>query len=884
MAAPRPNLQTAEHERLRANAQLPVPIERWGPYLSERQWGTVREDYSAHGNAWGYLTHDMSRSKAYRWGEDGIGGLCDRSQFICFAITLWNYKDPILKERLFGLANGEGNHGEDCKELYYYLDNLPTHSYMKFLYKYPQAAFPYDLLVGENAARSKEAPEYELLDTGVFDTGQYFDTLIEYAKFESEDIAIRITITNRGINEAPVMLLPTAWFRNTWQENPANKRPSLKLSDQPGQPRIEINHHTEGRYYLYLDEAFDKVLFTENETNTQRLYGVSMQHPYTKDAFHEVIIHGNTHLLDGKSEGTKAAPVYSFVIEGGSSKVLLLRLTKNDLKGDYRQGITEIFDTRIGEADEFYETLIPEGESDDRKNIQRQAFAGLLWNKQFYHYDVNQWLDGDPGMPAPPFERLKGRNSHWRFLNNRDILLMPDSWEYPWYAAWDLAFHCIPMALLDPVFAKNQLILIMREWYMNPQGQIPAYEWNFSDVNPPVHAWAALCVYKIDKNRTGVGDIVFLKRIFSKLTINFTWWVNRKDHNGNNLFEGGFLGLDNIGIINRSDLPHGYSMEQVDGTSWMAMFALNMMEIALEIAQFDHSYEDIVTKFYEHYVLIAESLDEARLWDDEDGFYYDLLIDPHQQPASMKIHSAVGLSVLFATGMIDNQDFMHLPDLVKRIDWFRRYRQKAGRYLPSEVTMSNDSMLISLLKKDKLARILRRLLDESEFLSAGGIRSLSKFHEKYPLHLHIDGHHLSICYDPAESTTSMFGGNSNWRGPVWMPINYLLIKALKKYYQFYGEEFKVEFPTGSGNFLDLQQVARALAARAISLFEKDQSGNRPVHSDHQWFYLRPENHDLILFYEYFHGDTGRGAGASHQTGWTAVIAELINEEQWEWDE
>ena len=656
----------AELKRLAFNAKQPVPIEQWGPYLSERQWGTVREDYSANGDAWNYLTHDQSRAKAYRWGEDGLGGICDRRQHICFALAVWNGKDPILKERMYGLTNAEGNHGEDGKELYYFLDNTPSHSYMKFLYKYPQSAFPYNDLVSTNAGRGKQDAEYEILDTGVFDEGRYFDITVEYAKNNPEDLFIRITIQNHGVDTASISILPTIWFRNYWTANGTLEKPRILLS---GKNSVDLHHHLMGDYYFYFEDGFNSCLFTENETNTESVYGQPNDHPYKKDAFHKVVVDGESRLLAGKQEGTKFAPCYQLEIPAKSAKTISLRLCQQAAMDKPMDGIEKTIEMRKLEADAFYGELLPKDASEDRKNIQRQAFAGLLWSKQFYYYDVEEWLSGDPGEPKPPVARWGGRNAAWKFLNNRDIISMPDTWEYPWYAAWDLAFHCIPFALIDPVFAKNQLILMTREWYMNPQGQIPAYEWNFSDVNPPVHAWAALSVYSIEKNRTGKGDIGFLKRIFSKLTINFTWWVNRKDPNGNNLFEGGFLGLDNIGIINRSDLPEGYSIEQVDGTSWMAMYALNMMEIAFEIAKVDLDYEDIVTKFYEHYVLIAESLNEAHLWDEEEGFFYDLLKEPKNQSRQMKVRSAVGLSVLFAVGNFETDQLKNLPDLRKRIRW-----------------------------------------------------------------------------------------------------------------------------------------------------------------------------------------------------------------------
>ena len=877
-------LRTEEWKRLKDNASRAVPLEIWGPYLSSRQWGTVREDYSSNGDAWNYLTHEMARSQAYRWGEDGIGGISDLNQFLCFAPAFWNGKDPILKERLYGLTNAEGNHGEDVKELYYMLDNTPTHSYMKFLYKYPQEEFPYNQLLETNSRLNKSQPEFEILDTGVFNNGRYFDIIIEYAKSGPEDVSIRITMKNHSPETAALTILPTLWYRNTWAPYPDAPRPAIEISGRPeGSTCVKASHHKAGDYYFYFSDGYTKLLFTENETNSEKLYGIPNDHPFKKDAFHPAITTGSTDLLSGKNSGTKFAPVYDMEVGAGAELILHFRLClEEDLMDPFRD-IDALFNKRILEANDFYKSLHEAGEKEDRIKIQRQAFAGLLWNKQYYHYDVEEWLIGDPAYTQPPAQRWQGRNAEWTFLNSRDIISMPDNWEYPWFAAWDLAFHCIPFSMIDPVFAKHQLILIMREWYMNPQGQIPAYEWNFSDVNPPVHAWAALNIYKIEKNLTGAGDISFLKRVFMKLSINFTWWVNRKDRNDNNLFEGGFLGLDNIGVINRNDCPKGYFMEQADGTSWMAMFALNMIEIAVEIAQYDPTFEDIVTKYYEHYVLIAESLNEATLWDEADGFFYDVLNGPDGRKTYLKVRSAVGLTVLFAVGNINQADVDALPDLSKRIAWYRAYRERRGKYLPYISANDQQGILITLIGKDKLVRILEKLLDEEEFLSPGGIRALSKYHESNPVYLEEGGKIFSVNYEPGESETDMFGGNSNWRGPVWMPMNYLLIKSLEKYHRFYGDSLKVEFPTGSGNYLNLNEVARELSNRVISNFEKDELGNRPIHTDHAAFYARPENKDLILFYEYLHGDNGRGLGATHQAGWTAVIAELINEERWEWD-
>lgn len=873
---------TAEQKRLDDNAKKPVPLERWGPYLSERQWGTVREDYSPGGDAWNYFTHDHARSRAYRWGEDGLAGISDYGQNLCFALALWNHKDPILKERLYGLTNGEGNHGEDCKELYYFLDNTPTHSYMRMLYKYPHAEFPYRQLVEENRKRGKHDPEFELLDTGIFHNGEYFDVYTEYAKISSTDLLIRITAVNRGPAEAPLTVLPTLWFRNYWSYQKEREKPVMRLEQTPQEGKYLVAEHPNfGTYHLYFENT-EEILFTENETNQERIFGIPNTSPFVKDAFHDVIIRNSQHLT-GRTAGTKCSPVYRLMIPAGSSKEIQLRLSLAPLTGNPLEDTLQVFEQRRSEATDYFRCLVPKESDPDLYNIMHQAMSGLMWSKQFYYYDVDLWLRGDPDMPKPPAQRLQGRNNNWDFLNNKDIILMPDTWEYPWYAAWDLAFHCIPMAFADPVFAKHQMILMMREWYMNPLGQMPAYEWNFSDVNPPVHAWACLNVYRIEKTVHGRADIDFLKRAFQKLLINFTWWVNRKDEDDNNLFEGGFLGLDNIGIINRSDMPAGYRMEQVDGTSWMAMYALNMMDIALEIARYDPTFEDVATKFYEHFVLISSSLNEAHLWDPDDGFFYDVLIYPSGNWNRIKVRSMVGLSVLFAVSMIKAETLDKLKDFDRRTQWFKNYRRSRGRYLPNEERSDKEDILLSLVSKDKLVLILRKMLDESEFLAPGGIRSLSKFHQDNPVHYQLDGKHLHIQYDPADSTSNMFGGNSNWRGPVWLPVNYLLIKALKKYHQFYGDQFKMEYPSGSNNWMTLGEISSELARRVISIFQQNKEGDRPVHQAHEWFYQRPENKNLVLFYEYFHGENSRGLGASHQTGWTALIAELINDEAWEWE-
>ncbi|RFS14223.1 MGH1-like glycoside hydrolase domain-containing protein [Emticicia sp. C21] len=885
-----------EQERLNANAHKEVPLEKWGPYLTERQWATVREDYSANGDAWGYFPHDHARSRVYRWGEDGLGGISDARQNLCFALALWNGKDSILKERLFGLTNSEGNHGEDVKELYYYLDNTPTHSYMKFLYQYPQEAFPYEKLLEENRNRTKKQPEYELLDTGIYDNNRYFDVFVEYAKNNSEDICIQIEIWNRGDESATIWVLPTLWFRNRWACGDLTQKPLIQAHTNGC---VRTNHEFLEDYFLYFQSA-EVTLFTENETNIERIFDGTNNSPFVKDAFHEAICQGNKdlyNLLKNNQQGTKFAPIYELSLEPKSSQKILLRLTSTENVDPFNHSFSQIFSDRFQEAEEFYKRYVPsenkesenskssdskpaDPRSVDLKNIQRQAFAGLLWSKQYYHYDVERWLEGDPNQIAPPDERFLGRNAEWTHLKNQDVISMPDTWEYPWYAAWDLAFHCVPMAMLDPTFAKNQLILITREWYMSPNGQIPAYEWNFSDVNPPVHAWSALSIYRIEKTLHGREDVNFLKRIFQKLLINFTWWANREDDNGNNIFTGGFLGLDNIAVIDRDNLPLNSHLEQVDATAWMAMYALNMMDIALEIVQHDPGFEDVATKFYEHFVLIAESLNKG-LWDTEDSFFYDLLYTQGGRITPMKVRSIVGLSALFAVSIIDQKKIANLPDFKKRITYIRDYRTQANKFLASEQMADDGNILLSLVNRTILKRLLEVMLDENEFLSVGGIRALSKYYEKNPYSVNVQEVDYSINYMSGESDSGMFGGNSNWRGPVWMPINYLIIKSLKKYYQFYGDSFKVELPTGSGKMMNLNEVSAELANRLTGIFQRNEAGDRLVHGAYQEFYKRPDNKDLVLFYEYFDGDTARGVGASHQTGWTAVVAELINETVWE---
>ncbi len=864
---------TAEHQRLAANAKKPIPLEQWGPYLSERQWGTVREDYGYYGDAWGYLPFDQSHSRTYQWGEDGIAGISDYFQNLCFAVSFWNEKDQILKERLFGLGNYEGNHGEDVKELYYYQDNIPTHYYMEYLYKYPQREFPYEELKNANRYRSMHEPEYEILDTGVFDHDEYFDINITYAKENSQDIYIKIDITNRNKKPAPITVLPTLWFYNRWANNPTEGKPSINYLNKTS---VKIDHEKLGDYYFYFQHP-DYTLFTDNETNLNKTTGAHHDNPFVKDAFHDAVIHGtNRKKLHHRNFGTKFSPMYQLKIKGGETKTIYCRLTNQFEERPFNLGFENIFTIRKQEANDFYQKILPANISDDLKNIQRKALAGVLWSKQFYHFDVEHWLNNSDGLTPVNDGKLKGRNNDWTHLKNQDVIAMPDKWEYPWYAAWDLAFHCISLVMVDPEFAKNQLLLMMREWYMKPDGQLPAYEWNFGDVNPPVQAWAALEVYRIEKESTGIGDITFLKRVFQKLLINFTWWINRKDRNGNNIFEGGFLGLDNIGVFNRShNLSAQMQLEQADGTSWMGMYALNMMDMALEIAQHDIAFEDTATKFFEHFVLISEALNSHSIWNEEDKFYYDSLRIDGVDPIPMRIQSIVGLTSLFAVSIMSMEMFRRLPDFKKRIEWFETYRAKNNRYWPNEEHSDGEGILISLVKKDRLIHLLHRLLNEEEFLSGGGIRALSKYHQANPYSVTIDGTRYEIQYDPGDSTSNLFGGNSNWRGPVWMPINYLIIRSIRKYGEFYGDRLTVECPVGSGVFLNLVEVSKVLTERVISLLAIDEAGDRKFNGKYNWFYKKTGNEDLVLFFEYFHGDTGSGLGASHQTGWTSLVADLI---------
>jgi hypothetical protein len=864
---------TAEQERLQQNATHEVPLETWGPYLSERQWGTVREDYSENGDAWNYFPHDHARSRVYRWGEDGLAGISDYRQQLCFAVALWNGKDPILKERLFGLTNNEGNHGEDVKELYYYLDNLPSHYYMQYLYKYPQQAFPYEDLINTNKSRSKFEEEYELLDTGIFNQDAYFDVAVTYAKQNSEDICIRIDVVNKGNNTAAIAVLPTLWFFNKWQFGQMQQKPQLQWIN--GQT-VKASHEDLGDYYFYVQEP-QAILFTENETNTERLFGRPNSTPFVKDAFHDAVIHGrNKELLMQQRNGTKCAALYELVIPPGATESLYARITRAPHENPFSADFAKLFAQRLQEADDFYRSVLPPQTDSATALLQRQAFASLLWNKQYYHYDVEDWLALSDGISPAAAARQQGRNAGWKNIKNADVILMPDKWEYPWYAAWDLAFHCIPMAIIDPQFAKHQLILLTREWYMNPNGQMPAYEWNFSDVNPPVQAFAALQVYEIEKRKTGKGDTIFLKKIFQKLVVNFTWWVNRKDLNGNNIFSGGFLGLDNIGVFNRSSqLPDEVELEQTDATAWMAMYALHLFDMAVEIAAEDPAFEDMATKFYEHFVLIADAANRLGLWDEADQFFYDVLSLYGKAPIALKLRSVVGLVPLFAVSMLTKEQCNRLPGFAKRMDWFNRYEETIHHYKAYAERKDPDTLLFSLVDTGKLTALLARLLNETEFLSPGGIRALSKYYKDHPYRVNIAGSDYEVSYDPGDSTSGLFGGNSNWRGPVWMPINYLLVKSIEKYGAFYGNDLHVEFPQHSGNFMDLQTIAAQLRERLIRIFTRDADGKRPVHGRHHWFYERPGNEELVLFYEYFHGDDSHGVGASHQTGWTALIADML---------
>jgi hypothetical protein len=878
-----------EKQRLQ-DAHMPKTLwKKWGPYLSDRQWSTVREDYSPYGSAWDFFPHDHARSRAYRWGEDGIAGISDDQQLLCFAIALWNGEDPILKERLFGLTGNEGNHGEDVKEYYFYLDSTPTHSYLKALYKYPHQAYPYDQLVAENQHRSRQEPEFELVDTGVFDENRYFDVLIEYAKHSPEDILIQITVTNRGAEAKALHLLPTLWFRNTWSWDKNTEKPHLKLRQSDAEEAvIEASHPSLGQRWLYCQGLSNgdriPVHFTENETNQHRLFGIENPTPYVKDGIHNAVVKGQLDCVNPEQIGTKCSADYVLSLAPHETRTIRLRLSnKSDLAPAFGSEFEQTWQTRLQEADEFYQRLTPSLTSDDLRNIQRQAFAGMLWSKQYYTYSIDNWLEGDP-TAKPPSERKCGRNAQWIHFDAAEILSMPDKWEYPWFAAWDLAFHTIPLALLDPAFAKAQLDVITREWYMHPNGQLPAYEWAFGDVNPPVHAWATWRVYKIEQKMNGKGDRQFLERVFQKLLLNFTWWVNRKDFHGNNVFEGGFLGLDNIGVFDRSaPLPTGGRLEQSDGTSWMAMYTLNMLTIALELAMDNPVYEDIATKFFEHFIYISAAMDrigmdDDELWDEEDGFFYDVLELPHGESKRLKVRSMVGLIPLFAVTTLEPELLNRLPAFKERLEWFIQHRPHLVQNVACMETPGVGARrLLAIASQTKLRRILQKMLDETEFFSPYGIRALSKIHDEHPYTFNVNGAQFRVNYEPAESSSRLFGGNSNWRGPVWFPVNFLLIESLQKFHHYFGDEFKVECPTGSGQMMTLWEVASELSQRLTQIFSKNLMGQRPLYGGTHLFQHDPHWQDAILFYEYFHGDNGAGIGASHQTGWTGLVAKLIQQ-------
>jgi hypothetical protein len=870
-----------EQQRLDAANRGEAAWRFWGPYLSERQWGTVREDYSPSGDAWDYLPHDHARSRAYRWGEDGLAGISDERGRLCLALALWNGKDAFLKERLYGLTNGQGNHGEDVKELYYYLDATPTHSYLKMLYKYPQRVFPYSKLLEESTRRNREQPEFELLDTGIFNDDRYFDVVVEYAKASPNDILMRVRAINRGPDFAPLHVLPQIWYRNRWSWRPSSgKKPRITAV---GKSAVLCHQDKLGDNWLYYD-ASPELLFCENETNYGRLYGVKDVKGPFKDAFHEYVVNGRREAVSREPMGTKAAAHYSFTVEPHGQVEIRARLTGKETSEAFVD-FDKVFAARIDEADEFYSHLQCEIDNADQRLVQRQALAGMIWCKQFYFYDVRPWLRGDEGHPPPAPERRNVRNADWEHLNNADVISMPDKWEYPWYAAWDTAFHCLPLALVDAEFAKEQLVLLTREWYMHPNGQLPAYEWNFGDVNPPVHAWGAWRVFQIDRKQRGdAGDLRFLERVFHKLTLNFTWWVNRKDAQGRNLFQGGFLGLDNIGVFDRSrPMPTGGFMNQADGTSWMAMYCLNLMRIALELALHNPAYEDIATKFFEHFLYIAEAMTNIGgvnrgigLWDEEDDFYYDELNLPDGKITKLKIRSMVGLIPLFAVETLEPQMLDRLPGFNKRLQWTLKNRPElAGLVSRWQEPGLGERRLLSLLRGSRMKKLLKRMLDETEFLSPYGVRALSRAHLEQPYVFSSRGFFQAVYYEPGESRTSAFGGNSNWRGPIWFPVNYLIIESLQKFHHYYGDDFKIECPTGSGKMLTINGVAHELANRLSRLFLRDEKGRRPVFGNYEKLHKDPNFCDHVLFYEYFHGDNGQGLGASHQTGWTGLIAKLL---------
>jgi hypothetical protein len=875
-----------EKQRLQEAREKTADWKKWGPYLSERQWGTVREDYSDNGDAWAHFSHDHARSRYYRWGEDGLAGISDDQQQLCFALALWNGQDPILKERLFGLTNSEGNHGEDVKEYYFYLDSTPTHSYMKYLYKYPQRAFPYVDLVETNAARSRLEQEYELLDTGIFDDDRYFDVFVEYAKASPEDVLIRITAVNRGPDAAPLHLLPTLWFRNTWSSLPETTRPALRPIDAPaGSAAVQANCERLGDMYWYAAGG-PELLFTHNESNEEVLYGRPNATPYVKDSFHRAIVDGKSGAVNPELTGTKAAAHYTLTIPAGESATVQLRLTRAAPAGDGAtpfDGFDTLFDERLAEANAFYAAITPERLSADARAVMRQALAGMLWSKQYYYYDLDQWLDEQKAHPWKPNANRTVRNRQWVHMVNADVISMPDKWEYPWYAAWDLAFHTIALAMVDPDFAKEQLELFLSERFLHPGGQIPAYEWNFSDVNPPVHAWATLFVYRVDAEMNGEPDMRFLAQSFQKLLLNFTWWLNRKDRSDRNVFEGGFLGLDNIGVFDRSSpLPTGGFLEQADGTAWMAFYCLNMLEMALELLPSDpHLYGNMVLKFFSHFMLIAAAMDRIgehadEMWDEEDGFFYDVLRFPDGTAVRLKVRSMVGLLPICATTVIEPEALAAMPELMDRVRGFLDRHPELGATIGVPRQAGQEGRyLLSTLNEDKLRRVLRAMLDEKEFLSPYGIRALSRHHLEEPYRFHVGHQEYRVAYLPAESDNGMFGGNSNWRGPIWLPVNMLLVRSLLQLYRYYGPEFKVEFPTGSGHEATLYEVAMGIGRRLASIFLRDRNDGRPVYGGTDKFQNDPHWRDLILFYEYFHADLGAGVGAGHQTGWTGIVARII---------
>jgi hypothetical protein len=876
---------TAEHRRLEEDRTRQVHWKRWGPYVSDRAWGTVREDYSPGGDAWEYLPHDHARSRAYRWNEDGLAGICDRHQEVCLALALWNGHDPILKERLFGLAGNEGNHGEDVKEYYFYLDSTPTHSYMRMLYKYPHAEFPYARLVEENRRRGRSAPEFELVDTGVFDDDRYFDVVVEYAKADAEDLVMRVTVTNRGPEAAPIHVLPTVWFRNTWAWNGETNRPMLgPASDHGDYTLVPLQTRRYGVRVLTCDaqsgQPSPPVLVTGNETNIARLFGAEAAGQFFKDGINDAVVNGRRGAVNPSGVGTKAAAHYELLVPAGATATVKVRLSPT-VPAAGAAGVDDVIASRKADADEFYATIVPDTLGEDGRLVMRQSLAGMLWSKQYYHYVVREWLDGDAAEPPPPPERQTGRNHEWRHLFNADVLSMPDKWEYPWYAAWDLAFHMVPLALVDAEFAKDQLTLMLREWYMHPNGQLPAYEWAFGDVNPPVHAWAAWRVYKMSERR-GVGDRRFLERVFQKLLLNFTWWVNRKDASGSNVFEGGFLGLDNIGVFDRSrPLPTGGTLQQSDATSWMAMYSLNLLAMAMELAHDDPVYEDLASKFWEHFLYIAHAIghqdDGLDLWDEQDGFFYDSLKRDDGTRFPLKVRSMVGLIPLFAVETLEPDMLARLPGFKRRLEWFIDHRPDLTDHVACMRTPGNEERrLLSLVSADRLRRVLQYMLDEQEFLSPYGVRALSRYHKDRPYLLVVDGNEHRVDYEPGESSSGLFGGNSNWRGPIWFPVNYLLIESLQKFHHYFGDDVRVECPTGSGQMKTLAEVATELSRRLSSVFLRS-DGRRPVFGDIERFQQDPHWRDLVPFHEYFHGDTGRGVGASHQTGWTGLVAKLLQQ-------